>query len=254
MTLLTAGITLVSWGPSPADTTSMQRSTFHKPSSNQAIRIVSVSCCTLCPRLDGPSDHVNERAIRSGKTVATLLKYTSLASVICTFVVKLNFDLTLTSSVAWTWVDIPCSVNEVLNKTSFVIEFTNWFTIDRQSCSTSRLRMATCLFSVLSVTVNHWMVSIHSRSCLSISLISKSRSFPLTSGATFTVLISRDILFIPRLVSSCCTRLDRTSRSSGTRSPLANTFISAAVSTGSSGCPGMGCPEFSSHLVSGSLS
>ena len=43
------------------------------PSSNKAIRIVSVSCCTLCPRLDGPSGHVNERANRSGITAVTLL-------------------------------------------------------------------------------------------------------------------------------------------------------------------------------------
>ena len=76
MTLLTAEGTLVSWDPSPVDTTSVQRSTFHTHSSNQAIRIVSVSCFTLCPRLDGPSDHVNERAIRSGITVAILLNYT----------------------------------------------------------------------------------------------------------------------------------------------------------------------------------
>ena len=73
MILLTAEGILVSWGLSPVDTTSMQRITFHKPSSNQAIRIVSVSCCTLCPCLDGPSGHVNERAIRSGITVVTLL-------------------------------------------------------------------------------------------------------------------------------------------------------------------------------------
>ena len=55
----------------------MQRSTFHKPSSNQAIRIVCVSCCTLCPRLDGPSGQLNERAIRSGITVVTLSNCTS---------------------------------------------------------------------------------------------------------------------------------------------------------------------------------
>ena len=52
--------------------TGMRRSTSHKPSSNQAIRIVLVSCCTLCPRLDVPSDHVNERAVLSGTTVVTL--------------------------------------------------------------------------------------------------------------------------------------------------------------------------------------
>ena len=59
--------------------------------------------------------------------------YSSLASVNCTLLVKLDFDLTLTSSVAWTWFDVPRSVNEVLNKTSFAIELTSWFTIDRQS-------------------------------------------------------------------------------------------------------------------------
>ena len=62
-------------GPSLVDTTSMQRSTFHKLSSNQAIRIVSASCCTVCPRLDGPSDHMNERAGRSESTIVTLLNY-----------------------------------------------------------------------------------------------------------------------------------------------------------------------------------
>ena len=149
------------------------------------------------------------------------------------FLVKLEFDLTLTFLVVWTWVDVPRSVNEVLNRTSFGIEFTSWFNIDRQSRSTSRLRMVTCLFSVLSVTVNRWMVSIHSRSCLSTSLSSKSRSFPMKSGATFTLLFSRAMLFIPSLVSPCCTRLDQTSRFKGTGSHLANTFVSAAVSTGS---------------------
>ena len=151
-------------------------------------------------------------------------------------------------------ISVPYSVNEVLNKTSFGIVLTSWLTIDLQSRSTPRLRMDTGLFSVLSVTVNRCMVSIHSRSCLSTSLSSKSRSFPMTSGATFTVLFNRAMLFIPSLVSSCCTKLDRTSRSNGTGSPLAKSFISAAVSTGRSGCPGIGCPDLSNHLVSGSLS
>ena len=123
--------------------------------------------------------------------------YSSLASVRCTFLVKLDFDLTLISSVAWTWVDVRCSVNAVLNNTSFGIEFTSWFTNDRRSGSTPRLRMVTGLFSVLSVTVNRCMTSIHSRSCLSTCLSSKSRSFPMTSGATFTVLSNRVMLFIP---------------------------------------------------------
>ena len=90
MTLLTAEGILVAWGLSPVDTTSMQRSTFHKPSSNQATRIVSVSCCTLCPRLDGPSGHVNERVIRSGITVVTLLKYTCKAPCLLPCVYRLR--------------------------------------------------------------------------------------------------------------------------------------------------------------------
>ena len=131
--------------------------------------------------------------------------YSAFASVKCTFLVKLDFDFTLISSVIWTGIGFPRSGNEVLNKTSFGIEVTIWFVIDRHSLSTSRPRMITGLFSVFSVTVNRCMVSIHSRSCLSNSLSSKS-------GATFTVLFSRAMLFIPSLVSSCCTRLDRTSR------------------------------------------
>ena len=75
MTLLTAGETSISWGPSPVDMTSMQRSTFHRLSSNQAIRTVSVSYYTLCPRLDGPSDLVNERAIRFDTTAVALSHY-----------------------------------------------------------------------------------------------------------------------------------------------------------------------------------
>ena len=72
MILLTAEGILASWGLLPVYTTSMQRSTFHKLFSNQAIRIVSVSCCTFCLLLDGPSNHVNGRSIQSGTTVVTL--------------------------------------------------------------------------------------------------------------------------------------------------------------------------------------
>ena len=117
--------------------------------------------------------------------------YSAFASVKCTFLVKLDFDFTLTSSRIWSGIGFPRSGNEVLNKTSFGIEVTSWFTVDRQSRSTSRLRMITGLFSIFSVTVSRCMVSIHSRSCLSTSLSSESRSFPMTSGATFTVLFSR---------------------------------------------------------------
>ena len=93
MILLTAGGILVSWGLSPVDTTSMQRSTFHKPSSNQAIRIVSVSRCTLCRRLDGPSGHVNARAIRSGITVVTLSNCTCKGPCPPFYVYRLPFRL-----------------------------------------------------------------------------------------------------------------------------------------------------------------
>ena len=74
-------------------------------------------------------------------------------------------------------------------------------------------------------------------------------------GAKLMVLFGSAILLISSLVSSCCTRLEQTNKSNGNRSPFANFFfISAAFSAGRSGCPGMGCPDLSSHLVSGSLS
>ena len=56
------------------------------------------------------------------------------------------------------------------------------------------------------------------------------------------VLFSSAMLLICSLVSSCCTRLEWTNKTEVTGSPFANTFISAAVSAGSSGCPGMRCP------------
>ena len=55
MTLVTAEETSISRGFSPADVISMQRSTFHS--------------------LDGPSDHVNERAIQFGTTVVALSSF-----------------------------------------------------------------------------------------------------------------------------------------------------------------------------------
>ena len=121
------------------------------------------SSCTGSKVPDSPD------IVSSPEEQCELGSYSSFASVKCTFLVKLDFDSTLTSSVAPIGVDFPRPVNEVLNKTSFGIEVTSWFTIDRQSHSTSRLRMVACLFSVLSVTVNRWTVSIHSRSCLSTS-------------------------------------------------------------------------------------
>ena len=65
---MTEGETAVLWGPLPVDMTNMLRSIFRRPFSSPAIRIVSVSYYTLCPRPDGPSDHVNEKAIQSDTT------------------------------------------------------------------------------------------------------------------------------------------------------------------------------------------
>ena len=93
MILLTAEGILVSWGPSPVGTTSMLRSTFHTPSSSQAFRIVSVFCYTLCPLLDGPFGHVNERAIRSGIIVVTILNCTCKGPCPPLYVYRLRFRL-----------------------------------------------------------------------------------------------------------------------------------------------------------------
>ena len=76
----------------------------------------------------------------------------------------------------------------------------------------------------------------------------------MTSGATLTVLFSSAVLLIPSLVSSYSTRLERTNKSNRTRSTFANTFISTVLPAGSSACPGVGWPDLTSHLVSGSLS
>ena len=72
MNISTAEETSISWGPSTVDMTSIQRSIFYRLFSSQAIRTASVSDYTLCPRLDGQFDHVNERAIQFGTTVVAL--------------------------------------------------------------------------------------------------------------------------------------------------------------------------------------
>ena len=63
-----------------------------------------------------------------------------------------------------------------------------------------RLRITTGQISVFSVTFFLRIVSILSWSCLSTSLSSRLRSFCMTTGATFTVLFSIAMLFMPRLV------------------------------------------------------
>ena len=54
--------------------------------------------------------------------------------------------------------------------------------------------------------------------------------------------------------SSCWTRLERSNRSKGIGSFLDEVFVSAAFSTGNSGCPGIGCPDLSNYLVKGNTS
>ena len=49
--------------------------------------------------------------------------------------------------------------------------------------------------------------------------------------------------------SFCWTRFEHSNKFKGTGS-----FISAAFSTGNSGCPGIGCLDLSEHLVKGSAS
>ena len=66
------------------------------------------SSCTGSKVPDSPD------IVSSPDEQSELGSYSSLASVKCTFLVKLDFDLTLTSSVAWTWVYVLCYVNEVL--------------------------------------------------------------------------------------------------------------------------------------------
>ena len=69
MTILTAEGILVSWGLSPVDTTSMQRSNFHKPSSNRTRPFESF----LYPVVHFVQTLMaHERATQSGKTVVTL--------------------------------------------------------------------------------------------------------------------------------------------------------------------------------------
>ena len=118
----------------------------------------------------------------------------------------------------------------------------------------SQLRIDTGLISVLSGMVSLSMVSIHSSSCFSTYLPSRSLSLRMTSGATLAVLFSSAILSTPSPVNSCSTRLERINKFKGTGSPFANTFMSAGLSAGSSGCPCMGYPDLASHLLSGSLS
>ena len=129
---------------------------------------------------------------------------------------------------------------KILNRTSFSNEFLGWLTIDRQSRSTLRLRMATGLYSFLSVIISPCMPSIHSSSCPSVSLSSRSRSFLMAADAKFTVLFSRAILLIPSLVRNRITRGQH--------------FYFSGRFQRKFGLSWFGCPDLSSHLVSGILS
>ena len=54
--------------------------------------------------------------------------------------------------------------------------------------------------------------------------------------------------------SSCWNRFERSNGSKGTGSFLERIFVSAAFSTGNSGCPGIGFPDLSNHLSKRSAS
>ena len=52
--------------------TEMQKLIFHRPFSSQANQTASVYGYTLCPRLDGPSDRVNETKIQFDTAIVGL--------------------------------------------------------------------------------------------------------------------------------------------------------------------------------------
>ena len=70
----------------------------------------------------------------------------------------------------------------------------------------------------------------------------------------FGVLSKNGRLLIFMRESSCWSRFERSNKSKGTGSYFDRIFISAAFSTGSSVCPGIGFPDLSTHLVKGSAS
>ena len=106
----------------------------------------------------------------------------------------------------------------------------------------------------LSLTVSDATAAIHSGSSLVTSLSNNPPSIRITCGVTCTVLSKNERLFMFMRESSCWIRFERSNRSKVTGSSLDRIFISAAFSTGNSGCPGIGCPDLSNHLVKGSAS
>ena len=100
-----------------------------------------------------------------------------------------------------------------------------------------------------SLTVSEATAAVHSGSSLVTSLSNNPPSIRITCGVTCTILSNNERLFMFMRGSSCWTRFERSNRSKGTASLLDRIFISAAFSTGNSGCPRIGCPYFSNHLV-----
>ena len=95
-----------------------------------------------------------------------------------------------------------------------------------------------------SLTVSDATAAVHSGSSLVTSLSNSPPSIRITCGVTCTFLSSNERLFMFMRESSCWTRFERSKRSKGTGSSLDRIFISAAFSTGNSGCAGIGCPDF----------
>ena len=88
-----------------------------------------------------------------------------------------------------------------------------------------------------SLTVSDATAAVHSGSSLVTSLSNNPTSIRITCGVTCTVLSNNERLFIFMRESSCWTRFERSNKSKGTGSSLDRIFISAAFSTGNSGCP-----------------
>ena len=119
-----------------------------------------------------------------------------------------------------------CSISSFLLddlvRTSFCIEVTSCCTIYRQVCYTCLLRLSIVLISAFSVTDTLLMLSVNAKPAPWISLSSKLQNSCMTSGATFTFLLSIELLLTPNLVSSRWTNLNRKDKSMGTGSPFAN--------------------------------
>ena len=126
-------------------------------------------------------------------------------------------------------------------------------------CPTIPLFFSLCcrlegMIFTFSLTVSDSTAAVRSVSSLVTSLSNNPPSIRITCGVTCTVLSNNERPLIFMRERCCWTRFVRSNRSKGTGSFLDRIFISAAFSTGNSGCPGIGCPDLSNYLVKGSSS